>query len=316
MTDKELVVIIDEESRSTLEDIEFRWFYGGKERKDKKYIIKTPIGDKKEIEGTLVKEPKLNIHTSEYLYLEITDHCNFACPHCGVGDELVKVDNRSIVYPGARYITDGFSSKLRDKIIKHPFKIKRKLLYSGGEPLLNPDEFKRIKSWFDCLEQTIHAISTNGCNLPLDFEKFREYMGYIGNPTIIFSFSTAHHKQYTNLARSGNGELNGKIPLDVKPEEAIFKKINIIAKHAKELDLGFLVNHVHHRKSKSYEFDGYLRDTLSEDVQIFTTTLGGYREPCSQGQETSIRLNGDMYPHCYDVFNRSNKIGVIGLLLE
>ncbi len=323
-----LVVVLDEESRETCDMLGWRYFPGGRKRDDRDYVIETPLGSPRVVRGTLVDEPNLRYHSSEYLYLEVTDYCNFRCKHCGVGDEVVHLPITEIVSDGGVYITERFVEGLADALSgDYPNAVGyRRLFYGGGEPLLNPQRFGEINKAFASLDRTFRVVVTNGCSVPLDFEKFRDYVDQIGRPSHLFlTVSKEHMRQYrvlTNRLASGDYDLEDFIPSPAEAKEPLIAKADILDKHTKRLrnagfDLEFLVLTLSSRSDTSFEEEireAILREGTSNPA-LFGITVDGTRDPCSKAQELSIRTNGDLYPHCYDIFTGRNKIGIVGFLL-
>ncbi|MBS3121252.1 hypothetical protein J4434_00010 [Candidatus Woesearchaeota archaeon] len=326
-TEKPLVVIIDEESRSNLESLKFRWFSDGESRNDKVYSIETPKGEIKTIKGTLIDEPKLSEHAGEYLYFELTSACNFSCRHCGIMNGLEHTPQGELIWSDAAYVTEEFAETLGRALKGNPYPLlHRNIFLGGGEPLINPHKFAKIYSALSGLEKTTTIATTNGCALPLKFEAFEDFVRGISSPYIFLSCSTAHQQQYAKLAKSGRFPF--QIPADVDPNVALYEKAKIIGEHCSKLEIGFTINVVENGRkvSSTYTLNGDLRKyilesaktKLSEEMrmpEIIQTEVDGYRQPCSQGQELAIRSSGDIYPHCYDVFTRTNKLGVVGLLV-
>lgn len=334
---KPLVVIIDEESRSNLEALKFRWFSDGEFRDDRVYSIETPKGEIRTIEGTLVNEPKLNEHAGEYLYLELTSTCNFSCKHCGIMNGLEHTPQGELIWNDAVYVTQEFAETLSKALIGNPYSLlHRNIFLGGGEPLINPQKFAKIYSALsgtnglgNGLERTTVIVTTNGCTLPLKFEAFEDFVRGIGSPYIFLSCSEAHQQQYAKLAKSEKFPLH--IPAGVAPDVALYEKARIISEYCKELGIGFTINVVEPGRGglNSHIMNNDLRTYILESAkaklsefperirlpEIIQTEVDGYRQPCSQGQELAIRSNGDVYPHCYDVFTRTNKLGVMGLLV-
>lgn len=315
---KELVVIIDEESRKS--SLSQRWFPNGKKQNDKWYNIENPLGEKKRVYGTLVTPHNLGRHAEEYLYLEITDTCNFHCSHCGVKENINGVALEQVVFPGARYMTDDFLSlfsKEVEKIKERQIGEDRTLYYGGGEPLLAPEEFKRVNSYFKNLERTKKIVLTNGCPLPLKKSAFKKFIKENDIEALFITYTPAHKLQYVVIAQNAKG-LKDYIPKNVPPEEALEEKISIIGSHCVSLKIPFMANVVENAKGNgkgkpfSYDLRRYIIDKAVKS-KIFETHEDGVREPCSQGYELSVRSNGDMYPHCYDIFAKTNKVGVVGL---
>jgi hypothetical protein len=324
MSEKPLVVIIDEEARSNLDILNFRWFFQGRKQNDQRYLIETPVGKKKEVQGTLIENPDLKDHAQEYVYLELTDVCNFNCRHCGVKDSLDFT--RNLVDDSVTYLTENFLRAFTGAI-KRRYQIDRQtssgrghrnVFFGGGEPLISPLNFRRVKDMFDSLKSinpseahTNIYVATNGVMLPLDQQEFQDFMGSIGKPYLILSSSDAHVNQYARLATDSE---HGKyVPNWCDPKEALFEKADLIQEYCQNLGVGFVVNLV---ESRYGELRKNIIKSAHEDLKIFSTTADGNRIPCSQGQELSVRANGNVYPHCYDIFNGHNKLGVMGLLIE
>jgi len=308
MENKPLVVVIDEEGRSNLRDLNFRWFYDGKKQNDQSYHIQTPMGEDIEVHGTLVRDPRLHNSAEEYVYLELTNACNFCCPHCGIKDTLSY--SRKAIDGEVAYLTEEFSTAFTEAIKENGRLLGRKVFFGGGEPLIAPNKFRFIKDLFDKLDRTETYVATNGSMLPLDFGEFQKFMESINNPYLVLSGSDAHINQYARLAT--NGEYGKIIPNWCHPKQAFTEKAKLIQEYCRNLDVNFIVNLVEERP-------GELRRSILESahgLNVFSTQIDGKRIPCSQGQEISIRADGRVYPHCYDIFNGHNKLGILGLLTE
>lgn len=311
--EKELVVIVDEEARKTLEPLGFRYFAEAKRKRDRTYVIKTPLGKKRKVEGTLVRKPNLEEHAAEYIYLEVTDYCNFSCNGCGVSKDLTHVTLTKLIDKNAKYITPEFIEAFSRLTKNQPFHaMVRRFFYGGGEPLINPHEFRRVINGFSDLERTIHVVLTNGCNIPLDPDEFRSYVDGIGNPYIFITYTKEHERQYADLARTKRFPVF--IPADVPPEDALKQKIKVIGNNCNDLGIGFTANVV---KRGNSQIETDLRNyILKQGINIFVMEFNGHRDPCSRGQEIAIRYNGDIYPHCYNIFTKTEKIGIVGLLVR
>lgn len=313
---RELVVVVDKEARETLSGLSFRYFHAARREKDRTYILRTPLGERRRVKGTLVRNPNLREHAAEYLYLEVNDSCNFACSYCGVGGDIRHTKLAQLVNEEARYITPEFVSSFAESIMVQPFTgLVRKFFYGGGEPLLNPKEYKRVTDGFGKVGRTIHIVSTNGCNLPLGYNEFASFVQGINSPYIFLTVSEEHKRQYASLRQEDSEELARYIPQNVQPEHALEEKVKIIGKHCEKLGIGFTVNVVEGIDSPTTEKD-LRQHIIDSGIEVIVTELNGHRDPCSQGQEMAIRSNGDLYPHCYDIFTGKNKIGVVGLLVR
>ncbi|MBI4453690.1 hypothetical protein HY636_03525 [Candidatus Woesearchaeota archaeon] len=337
LLNKPLVAIIDEEGRHNLNALGFRWFFRSQQRNDRVYSIETPTGEIRTISGTLVEEHKLNEHAGEYLYLELTNSCNFRCTHCGIKEGLDYSPDGRLIWPDAVYVTEEFARKLSSALQGNPYPfLFRNIFLGGGEPLIAPHKFAKVYSALCGLERTAVIATTNACALPLDFKAFEDFITGIGLPYLFLSCSQAHQQQYAGLAKAG--KFSYHIPSNVSPEYALHEKAKLVAEYCQKLGVGFTINVVE-KRYKIYETRGkkssktnanlihdlrrYILESAkakrSEEVrmpEIIQTEVDGYRQPCSQGQELAIRSNGDIYPHCYDVFTRTNKLGVIGLLIR
>ena len=136
--------------------------------------------------------------------------------------------------------------------------------------------------------------------------------GEFMTPHTFLSLSSSHIGQYALWAKKEN--LSGYIPQDASsPQEVLFRKAEILTDLFQSRGLGFTINVI---DNIGGNVSNDLRESVMRNLPIFETTSYGHREPCSQGQELAIRSNGDLYPHCYDVFNRTNKLGTIGFLLN
>ena len=313
----DLAVIVDADSRKNLSELQNRWF-GEIKQNDKDYLIEPPIGGKPiEVYGTLVRNPKLSEHSAEYLYLELTNTCNFACRHCGVKGDVNHIKDSTLVDDNAPYLTEKFVDALAESLKRHPFPgLERKLFYGGGEPLISPKKFAKINNKLAQLKRTYPVVITNGCSLPLDQNDFYKFMEDIGSPYLFFTLSTEHNRQYERISK--NDSLHGYMPLKSDDsEEAIRLKIWTINRYCSEKELGFSVLALNSKDGKGKKLEEDLRKQIIKealDIEIHTIEQDEKREPCSQGMELSIRANGDLYPYCTDIFNGHPKLGVIGLL--
>lgn len=317
MSGKPLVVIIDEEARSNLEPLNFRWFGQGRKQNDQSYLVETPIGEQREVRGTLIRSPNLRSHAQEYVYLELTPVCNFSCRHCGVRNTLDFTRNfldESVSYLTGDFLTlflEAMPVAYHDTVNNtHSSFGLRNVFFGGGEPLIAPNKFRRVKDLFDELENTRSYVATNGVMLPLDKQDFIEFMERLDNPYLVLSCSESHINQYARLAVSGDH--SKYVPYWGNPREAFIHKAELLQSYCDELEIGFKVNVV---DSGSKELRSRIIKS-AHNLNVFETTVDGTRIPCSQGQELSIRANGNVYPHCYDIFNGHNKLGVMGLLVE
>lgn len=317
----DLVVVVDKESEDINKSMYLGYFTGnikGKERGT--YTISLPSGEDKDIEGILLKtnkEHNLDEHTAEYLYLELTNACNFKCSHCGIKGDVEK--KQEIISDDANYITPDFAAAFSESIYDHPFPCKpRTLFYGGGEPLISHDKFKQTYEAFKDLKLTRHAVITNGCSIPLNKTAFLDFMEYIGKPFVYFTLSKSHQGQYSNLIRQGSYD-SDYIPDDVDPDNAIYHKIGKLQNFAKEAGIGFKPLILKDKKGKWSELEGDLRKhilkaSLTDDIDVHFIEENEEREPCSQTIEMAVRFNGDAYPYCTDIFNGRPRLGTIGLL--
>jgi len=320
--EKPLVVIVDESSRDNLLSLGYRWFAEAeKSRKQGNYVIETPLGIKREINGVLLKSPRLDEHSAEYLYLELTNTCNFSCRHCGIKGDIIHIDD--MTDENAKYMTPEFAEKLSFAIKHHPFEaLRRNLFYGGGEPFIAPEKFRVINKIFSKLERTTEIVITNGCQLPLEQEELYNFMFNIGNPYTFFTLSPQHKAQYASLSKSGRANPE-KIPVNVSPEKAIHEKIKIMQKYYGRKSSGFTVLSLMDKNGRYKILETELRNHIIKmalkkrrEINIVNILENEQRQPCSQGQELAIRSNGDLYPYCTDIFNGHPKLGVIGLLLS
>ncbi|MDP2750742.1 MAG: radical SAM protein [Nanoarchaeota archaeon] len=319
---KDLVVIIDEESRkSNLLD---RWFSEGSKQNEKNHVIETPLGNKRKVKGTLLIKPEIGRQAEEYIYLEITDTCNFHCAHCGVKDNINGVALEKVTADEAKYLTDKFLAAF-SKQVQHIEERKigsRNIYFGGGEPLLNPSEFRRVNSYFADAEKSERIVITNGCALPLDLENLEKFVSQYKLPIVFLTYAKAHRSQYERLARNGKPALAEFIPMDVAPKNALDKKAEILTRNFSKIGAPFAVNVVDGKYRLANDLRSYiLKHTrnatiTASNLPLFETVMDGTRKPCSQGYELSIRSNGDMYPHCYDIFAGKNKVGVVGFLVK
>ncbi|MFH1316649.1 MAG: radical SAM protein [Candidatus Woesearchaeota archaeon] len=304
-----LVAVVEREASHYAE----QWFHmrpGARDNVDT-VRIETPIGQQRIVTGTVVPVD-LSYITSEYFYLDVTNRCNFACSMCGVKGDLIRgpVSGEE----KASYLTDEFVDCVAEGIKEYlPWLVGHRIMfYGGGEPLVDPDQFARIHHSFDDVENTTRVVITNGLSLPISEDGLLEFLDRIGNPFVMITYSEDHANHYEALA--GNG-LAGKYIPDVSPEQALVEKIRLLNDHAIKNGFGFSVNAVYPNGHPS-ELD--LRDMILQGAlkNSVMTCFNGRRDPCSQNKETSIRFNGDVYPHCYDIFTKNNKLGIIGILRE
>ena len=324
---KELVVIIDQEAQRNSRNVLRRWFprhfHENPEKnqpsqpsqQNKFYEIETPVGDVVGVYGTRVMQHDLGRHGEEYLYFEINDTCNFHCRHCGIKNSITHAPLEEIISEKGRYLTDDFLEKSAEqfKEVKERQIGTRKLFYGGGEPLINPGEFARVDSYFKKLEKTERCILTNGCSFPLGEKEFSAFVKEFGIDNIVMTYTENHIQHYARLSEGKQGA--GKIPHECSPKDALKKKIEIISRSCKNLGIFFLVNVVEDTATNELAKDlrlHIIKNALS--FEYFQTEINGHRGPCSQGYELSIRSNGRMYPHCYDVFNGLNYLGMVGLM--
>lgn len=309
---RDLIIIIDEEAKKSGRATLGRWFYGAKGTEGE-YKIETPIGGIRTVKGTLVDKFNLGEMTSEYFYLDLTNECSYRCKHCGVKNEIKATRiEKTPVRRNAKYITNQFISAVASAISKYPWEVgDRNLFYGGGEPLINPSKFAKINHAFNHAEKTKRIVVTNGLTLPIQKKEFLKLVDKMGRPYIMMTYSESHARQYAALAKRKKNKLSRWIP-DIEPDQALAEKGKILSKVCKEHGLGFKINLV---SPPGTDPPQELRELILKKA-IFPTVMDGHRNPCSTGSETSIRFNGDIYPHCYDVFSKKNKLGVIGFLRE
>jgi sulfatase maturation enzyme AslB (radical SAM superfamily) len=317
MTD--LGVVVDNESLRNLASLQWRYFGTAKAREKlaHSYYLTDPLNRERHVRGILVPTPVLEEHTAEYLYLELTDLCNFQCKGCGVESKIRHTANIGQTRSDSvKYITDEFAQALVAAITGSPFPFQRNLFYGGGEPLINPKEFRRVHAIFKDLPNTDISVITNGCNLPLKRTEFRDFMEYIGRPNIYMTISPEHLIQYAVLRRIERRENTSQSVPAVEPDDALLEKAKIIESYCKRMGIKFRPLQL---RNESGLNKGDLREHIIEKaMQQFespsSVPFGERRTPCSKGQELAIRFNGDIYPYCTDIFNNNPKLGVIGLL--
>lgn len=312
---KDLVIVVDEEAKNSQgwRNLPREWFRGinGTEGI---YRLETPLGDTRTVRGTLLDTFDLSYMTSEFFYLDVTNACNYRCKHCGVkGDiKMVKI-GKEPVCSGAKYITDNFTEAVANAISKYPKELlggHRKLFYGGGEPLINPARFSEINQAFDKVENTTRYITTNSLSLPIQEEEFIDFVDQIGRPYLLPTYSKSHAEQFASLARTRR-DLSKWIP-DVEPDLALKEKVKIQDNICKDHGLDYKINVVT-RNGSPVPLE--LRSlVLNRALRHFQTFIDYSKKPCFENQETAIRFNGDLYPHCSDVFIERNKLGVIGFL--
>jgi len=311
---KPLVVIVDQEARRNLVSLDFKWFPSSREIRNGHYLIETPIGERVEVEGTLVEDPNLDVHAAEFLYLEVTPACQLNCAHCGVKGDALKTKGE-VTLNTVPYLTEEFALALGENMKNYPYsKMQRSFFFGGGEPLIAPEKFSRLQEILQNLPQTYRIVTTNGLSLPLEEEKFAAFMEYIHKPQLMLSLSQAHRQQYEILARKGG--FPGYIP-NVPPEQALFEKAAILHRHCVKLGLPYAINAVERSPhALATELRELILHSATLEPNIVCTTIDGSRNPCSQGEEMAIRSNGRIYPHCYHIFNGKYYIGRMGLLID
>ena len=311
---KPLAVIVDEEARSNLKGLGFRWFYDSREKNNGTYLLETPRGERIEITGTLVETPRVNVHSAELFYLETTPACQLNCAHCGVKSDALKVKGDAI-REDVPYITEDFARALQKDLQDYPYAgMSRAMFFGGGEPLISPSKFARLQKILHPLPRTHRVVTTNGLPLPLDKDAFAQFMESIGKPQLLLSYSAAHCQQYQILAKSRL--YPGYVP-EVEPEHALDEKAAILHKHCLEGGYSFAINQVERQfEPASTDLREWILRSARSEPQIIYTTIGGRRDPCSQGEELAVRSNGRVYPHCYHIFNGQYYIGRMGLLID
>jgi hypothetical protein len=314
-----LVVIIDEEARANLSSLGFRWFYSGKKQEDNEWIIETPVGEKRKVTGTLVGDHRLGEHSEEYLYLELTPYCQFRCSHCGIQDDVVSTGLEKAVRDDVKYMTPEFAEKIAATFTQSGRVPARQLVYGGGEPLISPGKFGEIHPIFKNAHNTKCIVITNGYSIPLFegfFEEFLAMTNISAPDNIYISSSDAHSLQYAKIAEKNLGL--GLLPDVENNKEALSAKILRIKRLCKVNSIGFRPIVLGERNG--IDLRAYILKAANEELakEILNDAnyieKDGKREPCRQGQETSIRANGDVYPYCFDIYRKEHKIGVAGLL--
>ncbi len=333
MAEKPLVVIVDEEARKNLKQLSFRWFFNSQKQDDKEWIIETPMGKTREVKGTLVTDHRLGEHTEEYLYLELTTHCHFKCKHCGVGEDVQSEGIKFVTNElgDAEYMTTEFAEKLAATFPDSGRVIPRNVFYGGGEPLIAPARFKDIHSIIGTatrpspivkgeVRSTRPHVITNGYSIPLTEDNFMAFLKETNishGDFIYFSTSDAHQRQYARASELGLA--SGYVPPVDHPYEALGEKIILLGGLCEKLGIGFRPLVLGDRNGK--DLRSYILKKANDDLAknlIYSMNeleLFGSREPCGNGQETSIRFNGDTFPHCYDIFKHTPKVGITGLLI-
>ena len=309
---KDLVIIVEESATPNEKELSSSWFQGLKGTTGE-YSIETPLGDPRVVKGTLLDGFDLSYITSEIFYLDITNECNFNCGHCGIKKDVkfVKMDGEPYK-ENARYVTSDFIEGVARLIGKFPTGLEdgyRKLFYGGGEPLISPKRFAEINHAFDSVELTTRIVVTNGLGLPVDESEFVSFMNRIGNPHIMLTYTESHASQYAALAAQGS--FSRWVP-DIEPCMALPEKIRLLHHICRNNGLNFEGNSVY---PNGQDHPRELREIIMKNaIQWVSTEINGHKKPCPKRRETAIRFNGDVYPHCYDVFTGENKLGVIGFL--
>jgi len=311
---KPLVVIVDEEARRNLTSLSFRWFYGSRERNNGTYVLETPLGERVEITGTLVENPRVNVHSAEFFYLETTPACQLNCAHCGVKGDALKTKG-DVTREDVPYLTEDFARALQKDLLDYPYVgMSRALFFGGGEPFISPSKFAQLQNILTPLPKTVRIVTTNGLPLPLDKDAFAQFMEAVGTPQIMLSYSDAHRHEYERMA--ANNLYPGYVPA-VEPEHALDEKAAILQRHCKELGYSFTINQVERQvEPVSSDLREWILRSAKSEPKIIHTTIDGRRDPCSQGEELAVRSNGRVYPHCYHIFNGQYYIGRMGLLLK
>jgi len=321
MDAKPLVVIIDEEARANLDSLGFRWFYKGKRQEDREWTVETPVGEERKITGTLVEKHRLGEHSEEYLYLELTPYCQFSCAHCGIQDDVISTGLKKAVRDDAKYMTSEFAWKLAATFKQSGRVIPRQIVYGGGEPLISPNKFGEIHSIFRNAHNARCIVITNGYSIPVFdslFEEFLRTAGIRAPDNIYVSSSDAHNLQYSRIAEKNTSpEL---IPSVESRDDVLPAKILDIKRLCKVHGIGF--RPIVLGKRNGEDLRAYILKAANEELAKELLRDANYiekdgkRDPCSQGQETSVRANGDIYPYCFDIYRKEHKIGVAGLLLN
>jgi hypothetical protein len=297
------------------------------------FLLETPLGETGRVEGRLILNPNLKEYSSHYFYAELTDLCQFRCPECGVRDEIDHTGIEDVTLSNTRYMTEEFAAKLAESMGETPFTELRPIYWGGGEPLINPVKFGRVHRLFNVYNRNLCSVITNGLSIPLDedaLEGFVRVTGLKPGDEVKISLSQNHIGEYVKRIKSGKADKR-YLPEADKPEEALPAKIILVREMLEPM--GIVVSHIR------IERDGENREDLRLDLLLATyekysrfpkskrresaeylikgdssLTRNGSRK--FDGDEFSIRSTGEMFPHCYDIFDKEKKhrMGFLGIL--
>jgi len=181
------------------------------------FLIENPIGNRIKVLGyklnqeeNLSKE-RLSRSSREYLFFEILDECNLACPWCVVKrSNTNNAETIEEIIQNTKYMTNDFLDYILPYLNKDFIENdERTVFITGGEPLLNINEFKRcynkIHDSFNS-ENNRFILLTNGFFIPLNENSKDELFSEIPDVYVELSVKRSIKSQYNNLVKRVNNE--------------------------------------------------------------------------------------------------------------
>jgi hypothetical protein len=277
-------------------------------------LLRSPAGIEERVTGYRIPGWKLRESSSEVLYLHIVEGCNLACAMCGNGE----TDHGAEPGAKAKYMDPAFLQALGETLAENPFPLRtRQVFESGGEPLLNLDQFLAAHNVLQGLEKTAFNVITNGYCIPL--QGMQDYLAALhqADVGILLTYKEALKAEYRAHPD------RRFVPPGVNP---LAQKIRMITSAAQVMGMPKHVNVIEPKRSSrlrdelctalgdrpSWVFSTPLFEPARGDVPASDPEIA----PCSQAEELSISFFGNVHPHCYHLFQGHFSLGRVGILVE
>lgn len=275
----------------------------------------------------ICSDANLDISSSLYIWLHLTDECNLDCKYCYIPSLHSK-----------NKIRDGFFEKLAEVIIRDKSKYNEvNLKLAGGEPFLT------LKSWKIGFNFFVKELRQNGIalnirvitNLTIIND---EIINFIKNYKINLSFSidslnsknsrifyrknvNSSAKVLENLKILNNRGITPSAMITI--DKSNYKNVNDLVEYLIDNNIVFRISDDKGDSNFTNEFEFALNQTIDllnkaakNDKDIMykflisdLNTLYPKAEPCSMGKTgTAIYMNGDIF-FCHTEFGTEKKLG-------